>query len=260
MNLSHQAVWRVLKRHKYRAFKIKITQVLHPGDSERRVMFCRNIMEMLEQNPHFLSNVIFTDECKFTNSGMFNRHNEHVWSIENPHERQGRRPQVRFGVNVWVGLFGDTVIGPYIYEDNLNADGYLHFLKTYFTDYVDDNICLSRLNNLWFQQDGAPPHNARSVSEYLSEMFPGKVISNNGDIRWPARSPDLSPLDYYLWGTMKDTIYKVVPTDIHELWRKIITTLRTKIRRRDVARSIQNLKRRIELCLEMQGEPFEHLL
>jgi hypothetical protein len=24
---------------------------------------------------------------------------------------------------------------------------------------------------------------------------------------WPARSPDLNPCDFYLWGTLKDAIY-----------------------------------------------------
>lgn len=260
MNISRQVVWRVLKKHKYRPYKIHITQVLHPGDSDRRVAFCRILMDQLEQNPNFLNDVMFTDECKFTNSGIFNRHNEHIWSIDNPHAHQARRPQARFGLNVWVGLLGDRIIGPYIYEETLNADGYLQFLRTYLTDYIDNNICLNRLNNIWFQQDGAPPHNARRVADYLSEIFPGKVISNNGDILWPARSPDLSPLDYYLWGTMKDVIYKTVPANINELRRKIINTIRTKIRRRDISRPIQNLRRRIQLCLEVEGETFEQLL
>lgn len=192
--------------------------------------------------------------------GMFNRHNEHIWSIENPHVHQERRPQVRFGLNVWVGVWENKTIGPYIYEETLNSDRYLHFLRTFLTDYVDNSISLNRLNTIWFQQDGAPPHNANRVGEYLSEMFPGKVISNNGDIRWPARSPDLSPLDYYLWGTMKDSIYKTTPHNMNELREAIITTLRSKIRRRDISRAVNNMRKRMELCLEVEGGVFEHLL
>lgn len=214
----------------------------------------------MRENPNFLNNVIWSDECKFTNSGIFNRHNEHVWSIENPRAYQERRPQMRFGLNVWVGLLGDTIIGPYIYEENLNADRYLNFLTTFLSDYIDNNICLNRLNDLWFQQDGAPPHNARRIGECLSQMFPNKVISNNGDVRWPARSPDLSPLDYFLWGTMKNHIYKTIPADINELHGNIVNTLTHKIRRRDVRRAILNIRKRIELCLEVEGETFEHLL
>ncbi|GLV45962.1 hypothetical protein CBL_20668, partial [Carabus blaptoides fortunei] len=104
VNLSHQQVWRTLKNHKYRPYKIHISQVLHPGDYGRRVVFSRFLENQLRENPNFLNNVIWTDECKFTNSGLFNRNNEHIWSIENPRQHKERRPQVRFGLNVWVGL------------------------------------------------------------------------------------------------------------------------------------------------------------
>ena len=29
-----------------------------------------------------------------------------------------------------------------------------------------------------------------------------------GPIDWPARSPDLTPMDYFLWGTIKDRVFK----------------------------------------------------
>jgi len=35
----------------------------------------------------------------------------------------------------------------------------------------------------------------------LREMFPGRLISLRGDVGWPARSPDLSPCDFFLWDT-----------------------------------------------------------
>lgn len=90
------------------------------------------------------------------------------------------------------------------------TDGYLYFSRTYFTDYVEDNSYGNCLNNLWFKQDSAPTHNTR-VPEYLSGIFPGRVISNNRNIIWPARSPDLSLLDYYLWRTTRIAIYKSLP-------------------------------------------------
>lgn len=34
---------------------------------------------------------------------------------------------------------------------------------------------------------------------FLNVHFPDKSIVNNRSIVWPARSPDLSPLDYFLW-------------------------------------------------------------
>ena len=46
-------------------------------------------------------------------------------------------------------------------------------------------------------QDGAPPHFNCFVTDVLNARFPDAWI---GPIPWPLRSPDLSPLDFFLWG------------------------------------------------------------
>lgn len=51
--------------------------------------------------------------------------------------------------------------------------------------------------NIWFQQDGAPPHYGVEVRHYLDEIFPNKWIGRRGAIEWPPRSPDLTPLDFF---------------------------------------------------------------
>jgi hypothetical protein len=54
-----------------------------------------------------------------------------------------------------------------------------------------------------FQQDGAPPHRLGEVREYLSTRFLGRWIGRAAQILWPARSPDLKPLDFFLCGFVK---------------------------------------------------------
>ena len=51
--------------------------------------------------------------------------------------------------------------------------------------------------DVWFQQDGATAHTAQRSLQVLREMFPDRLISLRGDIGWPARSPDLSPCDFF---------------------------------------------------------------
>ena len=50
---------------------------------------------------------------------------------------------------------------------------------------------------LWFMKDGAPAHSARTVIQYLNEQFPQKWIGRNSLFKWPARSTDLNPVDYF---------------------------------------------------------------
>jgi len=51
-----------------------------------------------------------------------------------------------------------------------------------------------------FMQDGAPPHFSCFVTVVLNERFPDASIGRGGPIPWTPRSPDLSPLDSFLWG------------------------------------------------------------
>ena len=60
---------------------------------------------------------------------------------------------------------------------------------------------------MYFQHDGASPHCTRHVRDYLNESFTNHWLGRGGPVTWPPRSPDLTPLDHYLWGHMK-TVYE----------------------------------------------------
>jgi len=79
-----------------------------------------------------------------------------------------------------------------------NADCYVEMLQNLFTPH------LARFpvnENTLFQQDGATGHTARMSMNTLNALFPNRAVSRNGDIPWLPRSPDLTPCDYFLWGT-----------------------------------------------------------
>jgi hypothetical protein len=45
----------------------------------------------------------------------------------------------------------------------------------------------------------------------LGEIFPGRLVSLRGDVGWPAWSPDLSICDFFLWGYLKEKVFKHHP-------------------------------------------------
>ena len=56
----------------------------------------------------------------------------------------------------------------------------------------------------------------------VSTVFPGRWIGRGSPIPWPARSPDLSPLYYFLWGYLKSLVFETpVETGI-ELVARIV--------------------------------------
>ena len=64
-------------------------------------------------------------------------------------------------------------------------------------------------------QDGAPPHWGLIVRVFMDETFPNLWIGTDGPTTWPPRSPDITPLDYFLWGCFK-RVYATLFADCDE--------------------------------------------
>ena len=71
-----------------------------------------------------------------------------------------------------------------------------------FTKIEEEDI-----GNIWFQLDGARCHTTEATIDVLRPVFKDRIISRRSDAVWPPRSCNLTPLDYYLWGAVKDTCY-----------------------------------------------------
>ncbi|KAJ4435395.1 hypothetical protein ANN_18010 [Periplaneta americana] len=64
-------------------------------------------------------------------------------------------------------------------------------------------------------RNGAPLHFDRCVRNHLNATFPDCWIGRGGPVPWPPRSPDLTPLDFFLWGDVKRFVYEI-PIDTAE--------------------------------------------
>ena len=51
------------------------------------------------------------------------------------------------------------------------------------------------------------------ICEWLDKKVPEKWIGRRGLIDWPARSPDLTPTGFFLWGHVKEMVYKNKPQE-----------------------------------------------
>ena len=73
-----------------------------------------------------------------------------------------------------------------------------HKLLEMFREEVVPQLQMKPIfDELFFQQDGAPPHYALRVRSYLNEVFPQRWFGRRGSIEWPPRSPDLTPMDFF---------------------------------------------------------------
>lgn len=259
VGVTKSRVQTILKKHKFKPYKFHVVQNLQLGDAERRVEFCNWYLQNVNRENHFERMIIWSDESHFTSAGIFNRQNTRFWCQENQHVIFPRERQGRFGFSVSCFILGSKIFYN-IFEGGLTANKYLEILENIVPEIVE-NVPLAHLNSLYLQQDGAPAHNAQIVRAYLNNNFPERWIGTYGPVRWPPRSPDLTVLDFFLWGYLQNKIYTVqyqTMADLREATERAFRELQAR------PFIILNALRRItimcETCLRHNGEQFEQYL
>ena len=78
-------------------------------------------------------------------------------------------------------------------------------------------------------------------------------------MRWPPRSPDLTPYDFFLWGFVKDTVFVLpLPANLQDLHNRI--TAAVAVVDRDMLTRVWNeMIYRIDVCRITKGGHIEHL-
>ena len=252
--VSQCSVLKVLHKEKFKSFKFQNHQELVNNDPERRTDFCELMFNSINENDDLLSRICFTDEATFTIHGEVNSQNCRYWSRENEHLFNSTRTQRPQKVNVWAGLIRDQVIGPFFLDGNLDGREYLNLLR----DRIIPSLLNTQINNIWYQQDGAPPHNTAAVTEYLHQTFQENWIGNRGPVRWPARSPDLTPLDFYYWPYMRQKVYNAIPiVDVEDLKNRI-TAVSESIPPIHIENAIRSFYDRLSYCQVVNGGIFEN--
>ena len=78
-------------------------------------------------------------------------------------------------------------------------------------------------------------------------------------MRWPPRSRDLAPCDFFLWGFVKDTVFvPPLPADLQDL-RNPITAAVALVDRDMLTRVWNKMDYRIDVCRITKGGHIEHL-
>lgn len=99
-----------------------------------------------------------------------------------------------------------------------------------------------------------------AVWEALTAMFDDCWIGRFGPRRWPPRSPDLTPLDFFLWSGLKDEVYARESSTDEEMKEKIIAAFH-KLRVSSSERTVENsIKTRCEMCIRVDGRHVENRL
>jgi hypothetical protein len=193
-------------------YKMMLAQELSKTEWET----CQTLCQEVQQHVLHAAVVLLSDEAHFHLCGTINKQNVRYWAVDNSCELY-ERPLHSPHVTVWCAIAEFGMWGPYFFEEEgvtvtVTSDQCCDMLQNFLRSKLDELE-----EDVWFQQDGATAHTSHRLLSILREMFPGHLILLRGDIGWPARSPDLTPCDFFLWGYLKAKVCACCPGTIELL-------------------------------------------
>lgn len=248
---------------KWHPFKIHLVQKLQAGDPARRLRYCQWFSNQAH-NIRFMSNIVIGDEAAFHLCGKVSTQNVRCYAPkgEAPHQFKFEKHSSRKKLHVWMGLCGNgEVIGPFFFNQNVNGRTYREMLENFAFPGVARAFVIydqQVFRNIWWFQDGAPAHGSLEIRDLLRRKFEDRVVALHHEHEWPPRSPDLTPLDFFLWGYLKQKVFATPPENLPELRRRIVEEVNIL---RDngvmVRRSFAAMSNRANLCIERNGSHIE---
>ena len=103
-----------------------------------------------------------------------------------------------------------------------------------------------------YQQDGCPAYSARIITELLNRKFGDRWISRSRNKRWAASSPDLTLMDFYLWGKLKQ-VYSEIPMTRKDMKERIKRAC-VVIDPNEIRRAMLSI--RFRKCVDVQDDHF----
>lgn len=260
---SKSTVQRILKKDlRLTPYKISVHQTLSDNDKTQRIAFASWFCDMCTGDGGFLDNLWCSDEAHFLLNGGVNTQNCRIWANTLP-DTVMEKPLHSEKVTVWCAMSSKGIIGPFWFQDGngstttINKERYVKTLERFW-----GHLCrqyAASLDNMWFQQDGAAPHTSNMALEWLQQHFGDRCISRKVQHPWPAHSPDLTPLDFFLWGYLKSKVYERSPETLEELKNAIEREIK-RIPAVTCARVMEEMKKRATLCVQRNGSHLEHVL
>lgn len=163
------------------------------------------MQDALNQNPQFIKKIVFSDDATFSLNGSVNRQNSRFLSLENPHwigEAHTQHPQKKECMG-WDHWRQNNRAFFFRWKPQRCKEFKIlpEWAFTRSCQYFSEVTQTCQISQYGFNM----MEHLRTMREFLDNAFPERWIGigRRGPIEWLARSPDLAPLDFFLWGYLK---------------------------------------------------------
>jgi len=93
------------------------------------------------------------------------------------------------------------------------------------------------------------PYTANAVQTWLTGKFCDKFLPK---LKWPPRSSDLNPFDYFLWGYLKGRVYSPLLKTLDDLKSNIDREIKN-IYKKTLKTIFENFEKRCNLVISAEG-------
>ncbi|XP_059096778.1 uncharacterized protein LOC131891263 [Tigriopus californicus] len=167
---------------------------------QKRLLKCQKLLNWIKSKPSTVKNF---SEKKIVAVDHVVNHRNNCWLAESIEDVQ-RVYRTKHPAEVMVlgvGSYDGKKMHPYFFDPGakVGTDAYYKVLRYHMLPWIKSNY--PEGDYVW-QQDSAPSHNSTWCQMFFQEHM-AKFWSKDF---WPPSSPDLNPLDFFVWRVMEKEI------------------------------------------------------
>lgn len=222
---------------------------------------CRAWRMYLRLNNEKYKNYVTTDEAWFyLDASQGVRDVYYVRSNDLPDEIKiiQRNDLHPVAVMVWAGVCASGKTQLHFIEQGatITSEYYIeHILQPFIKHDVPRLFPGNKIKEMVLHHDNAPGHKAKQTLAYMKENKI-RVITPE---EWLPKSPDAAPMDYSIWGILKERVRKHKVSTLNGL-KNAIKQEWKNLEQGIIDRALKNWPKRCRLIYYAQGSHIEHLL